>query len=60
MHDRGFFCLMERLAAQADEAQGARAAGRLLGTPRLRHVVTLAGAVAVTAVGVRLARARLA
>ncbi|MGW7414831.1 hypothetical protein [Streptomyces sp. NPDC054863] len=58
MHDLGFVCLVERLAAQAEEAQGSWAAQRLLGTPRLPHLVTLAGAVAVAAVGIKLARDR--
>ncbi|MEU8890565.1 hypothetical protein [Streptomyces sp. NPDC048442] len=59
MHDLGFVCLVERLATRADEARHSRAAERRrLGMARLPQVLTLAGAVAVAAVGIRLARAR--
>ncbi|MFD3517457.1 hypothetical protein [Streptomyces sp. NPDC058657] len=57
MHDLGFVCLVERLEAQAEEARSAQVARRLLGTPRLPHVVTLAGALTVALVGIRMARA---
>ncbi|MFI5801397.1 hypothetical protein [Streptomyces sp. NPDC051561] len=58
MHDLGFVCLVERLAAQAEEARGSREARRLLGVPRVPPAVTIAGAVAVAVVGIRLARSR--
>lgn len=60
MHDLGFIYLVERLTAQAEETRNSQASRRLLGPARLPHVVTLAGALTVAAVGIKLARARQA